>query len=797
MAISQNIIINLEGKSTGLQKAAATGVQSLSMLNQSINKIATSNTRWDASLGKLRGSNGQFVGTAKQAKAAAAQLAAEKARLAKIDDILTASLTKQEKALLQGAGLMQGMAHAGGSANFAVLSLTQGVQDMGQFGVGAAQGIRAVNNNVQQFATALTFASAQAGGMGKAFKLMGRQMMGPAGILFAFSAITAAIEAYSNQTQGAKKETEDAAKAWDDAAGSLLTFQNALSGKSFKVPESALRGIADALRVEVANIDANIKKAGESLSTESGGIWTNALTGAQQMDPLMGNIARSADDIKKSLEDTEASDFAIELARKNQGKFTEAEVEARKTLLRSMDIEIAKNEKLAEIYRLAEESGLELTSNKKESRRVLTEIEKLEQSRLILVNRLSSNEDEIVGKLTAQVAVLKDQSSARRKQSGLQEELFQLSTEEGIAIARSTYEISEQNSMLKEKIRLRKEELGIIGTDLTVAMGTLAEITNKMRASDFDAIAVKEMEIEQAGRVREGLAEEARLKNLIAILDSGNNNSLTFLIAEAAALSESNKELRERAKLKLIERGYSAEEIDIILDNTDKVSEKLTEAERLTIRLNKAFHNAATQGLAGLVSGLAQMAVSGGGASQLLLPFANMAIQLGKIAIGAGIGIEAIKTAFANLSGFKAIAIGASLVALGTIVKSRIKKTGKSAGAGGSSMLTASNSYNAGNYRGSGLASMVPSPMTYPFAGNRTGVEFLGGGIPEGTLSPPVPRSGSGVPQYRMVVEGRDIVSVSENEYFARGRVMGSGLSLLGSLNNSSSNTNSSRDRII
>ena len=797
MAISQNIIINLEGKSTGLQKAAATGVQSLAMLNQSINKIATSNTRWDASLGKLRGSNGQFVGTVKQAKAVVAQLAAEKARLAKIDDLLTASLTKQEKTLLQGAGLMQGMAHAGGSANFAVLSLTQGVQDMGQFGVGAAQGIRAINNNVQQFATALTFASAQAGGMGKALKLMGRQMMGPAGILFAFSAITAAIEAYSNTTQGAKKETEDVAKSWDDAAGSLLTFQNALTGKSFKIPEDALVGVAEGLRTELQYIDDNIKKAGESLSTEAGSIWSSFLDGAKEMDPLMVNISRSVEETQESLEATEANDFAIELARKNQAAYTESEVEARRTLLRQFDEEIARNHKLALIIDKLESKGIKITEDKKESRRVLTEIEKLEQSRLALISRLSSGEDEVMGKLTAQVAVLKDHSSARQKQSSLQEELFQLSTEEGIAIARSTYEISEQNSMLKEKIRLRKEELGIIGTDLTIAMGTLEKITNKMRASDFSAIAVKEMEIEQAERVREALAEEARLRNLIAILDSGKDNSVTLLIAEAAALSESNKELRERAELKLIERGYSADEIDIILDNTDKVSEKLTEAERLTIRLNKAFHNAATQGLAGLVSGLAQMAVSGGGASQLLLPFADMAIQLGKIAIGAGIGIEKIKTAFSTLGGFKAIAAGAALVALGTLVKSRIKKTGKSIGSGRSSMRTASNSYNAGNYRGPGLASMVPSPMTYPFAGNRTGVEFLGGGIPEGTISPPVPRSDSGVPQYRMVVEGRDIVSVSENEYFARGRMMGSGLSLLGSLNNSSSNTNSSRDRII
>jgi hypothetical protein len=62
-------------------------------------------------------------------------------------------------------GVVQGTTGAAGSAQFAVLGLTQGVQDMGNFGMGAAQGIRAVNNNIQQFATALTFAAAQAGGL--------------------------------------------------------------------------------------------------------------------------------------------------------------------------------------------------------------------------------------------------------------------------------------------------------------------------------------------------------------------------------------------------------------------------------------------------------------------------------------------------------------------------------------------------------------------------------------------------------------------------------------------------------
>tara|TARA_R110001632_G_scaffold137804_2_gene253418 strand:+ start:7740 stop:9869 length:2130 start_codon:yes stop_codon:yes gene_type:complete len=105
--------------------------------------------------------------------------------------------------------------------------------------------------------------------------------------------------------------------------------------------------------------------------------------------------------------------------------------------------------------------------------------------------------------------------------------------------------------------------------------------------------------------------------------------------------------------------------------------------ENIAIAIEQTTQDALV-GFGNLIGGL----ISGGAnitdfADFLLSSFGNLLIQLGKIAIQAGVGIEAIKGAFASLSGFGAIAIGVALVAFGNIIKGKLSKVGQSGGKGG------------------------------------------------------------------------------------------------------------------
>ena len=67
----------------------------------------------------------------------------------------------------------------------------------------------------------------------------------------------------------------------------------------------------------------------------------------------------------------------------------------------------------------------------------------------------------------------------------------------------------------------------------------------------------------------------------------------------------------------------------------------------------------------------------------LLTPFADLAINEGKILMAAGLGIEAIKTALRDLNGPVAIAAGAALIAVGSAVKSGLAALAQAGGSAG------------------------------------------------------------------------------------------------------------------
>ena len=90
----------------------------------------------------------------------------------------------------------------------------------------------------------------------------------------------------------------------------------------------------------------------------------------------------------------------------------------------------------------------------------------------------------------------------------------------------------------------------------------------------------------------------------------------------------------------------------------------------------------------GIGQALGKALASGGNLAQslskvVLTTIGNMASQMGKLAIGVGIGIEKIKKSLLSFTGFGAIAAGVALVALGAFASSQAGKIGSGGGGGG------------------------------------------------------------------------------------------------------------------
>ena len=84
-------------------------------------------------------------------------------------------------------------------------------------------------------------------------------------------------------------------------------------------------------------------------------------------------------------------------------------------------------------------------------------------------------------------------------------------------------------------------------------------------------------------------------------------------------------------------------------------------------------------------------------AKMIITAFADLAIQVGKIAIGAGLAVLGVKAALETLNPFLAIAAGIALVAIGSAVKGALSSAASGGGSSGSSsasMSSASYTYN-------------------------------------------------------------------------------------------------------
>ena len=94
---------------------------------------------------------------------------------------------------------VQNLGDATGSATSATMELSRVISD-------APYGIRGMANNITQLVSQLGTASTKAGGLGGALKLMGKQLMGPLGIVFAVTAAVSALDYFKGAATKAKKE---------------------------------------------------------------------------------------------------------------------------------------------------------------------------------------------------------------------------------------------------------------------------------------------------------------------------------------------------------------------------------------------------------------------------------------------------------------------------------------------------------------------------------------------------------------------------------------------------------------
>jgi len=190
---------------------------------------------------------------------------------------------------------------------------------------------------------------------------------------------------------------------------------------------------------------------------------------------------------------------------------------------------------------------------------------------------------------------------------------------------------------------------------------------------------------------------------------------------------------------------------------SDMVSEITPQLQQFNDDVSAAIEGAVNTAVIGFGMMLGEGIATGQGmkgvGAMLLGVFADLAIQLGTLAIGYGIAIENIKVALASLAGPVAIAAGVALVALGAGLKGAIAKSAEQSGVPA--------------FAEGGLVYGPTMGLVGEYPGARTNPEVI---APLDKLRSMI---GGNTVQVTGKISGRDILLTSERNAIDRNRVRG------------------------
>ena len=258
---------------------------------------------------------------------------------------------------------------------------------------------------------------------------------------------------------------------------------------------------------------------------------------------------------------------------------------------------------------------------------------------------------------------------------------------------------SDTVNAIREEIALRLSGVKEIKSENSLNEGKENELTEEER--------VRGMIESTIGKIGEKIQAYEKLKKSLSAYDVANGvvyqreiNRLQSVIEKQGELVNSRLRKENDVPVMEVSQGYSLPVLPTSFDALSLLPEKLAQSRdklqpivREMIDMSGVINGAFSDMATGIGESVGQLISSGGDlsgfASLVGTTFADMAIQVGKIAIETGTAVLGIKAALKSLNPWAAIAAGVALVALGTAVKGAL---GNIADGGGNTF--SSNAYS-------------------------------------------------------------------------------------------------------
>ena len=699
--------------------------------------------RFSQSQNRWINKKGQAVNTSRVIKKALQAQAEATMQAARAYEAAVAGLSKTERAALKSQGALSEMNHAAGSGSFAAISLGQTFQDAGQFGMGMAQGVRAVTNNVQMLFQSMTHMAGQTGGWKNAFKELGTSLAGPTGLLVAFSLVTAGIEFFVNKQMMAAKKAKEAKgefKEFMEVIAADPVVKMAVTQERLAKKISETKGELKDLEETLGNMPKAVGKGMSPVAAEMKKAQKEIKDLKTTLEDLEEQQKNNNEQIRKNLAfiSTEENLKARILKRNNEIKISLAELQVSyATQWDPANIAAAKYEqkvkdvlaggfggegvsfmaamqemnlKWMEFKQTVADTGKELTINRSEWAKMYKAGELDEY-----LEKLAKADK---GPKTLAEKWAEKMAAAKKATEEMSFELDKISGADGIILA----QLEAQTAELEEQIELQQKinslKIEGVDTDKLIAKGAIGDV-GLMSVVDNDGPDAAE----EAKRQRERLSQQAKFN--------------------AASAKEAQKFLTAREK-------------------------QVLKLEELRARQHEVY----SQMGADMVSAGLDMAIGGDSFVEafggFLDSWAKSLITQGLLAMKFGVLVETIREAIQKPGGgFIAAAAGLALV---VVAKKLTKASEKSASQDGGrgkkpkSTLTGLDQWFTNGMTTDTIQSMQGSALApSTFTGNWTGMNAASNRADRTSM------------RVELVSSGRNLVSVIANENSASSRRIGAG----------------------
>jgi len=135
-------------------------------------------------------------------------------QLSKAQRDLTSSSKDVSQSTNQARTQVKNFGDTSAAATASLLALGYAFSDMGQFGMGFSQGIRAIANNLSSLSISMVLLQQEAKATGKSMRtLLSTAIRGPYGAIVGFQLLIGLIDLWANSQRKAKEETEKLAES--------------------------------------------------------------------------------------------------------------------------------------------------------------------------------------------------------------------------------------------------------------------------------------------------------------------------------------------------------------------------------------------------------------------------------------------------------------------------------------------------------------------------------------------------------------------------------------------------------